>query len=153
MFAERGGAWERLDDQGQATGDGQFVVFNHPGGTVAAGVNTRFANTDRASESSERGSTRSNRDDPVQLDANTTPSRFGTSGPLMKTLPFVHDSRRWMAGGFVASWPAIMPAGEIDPSIVRIQVRLGRRGTSVTATPDEFRSTGSEPVARSIDCH
>ena len=34
LFAERSGAWERLDDQGQATNDGQFVAFRHPGGAV-----------------------------------------------------------------------------------------------------------------------
>jgi hypothetical protein len=42
LFIERAGAWEKIEDEGHATADGQFVAFNHPGGTVAAGVNTRF---------------------------------------------------------------------------------------------------------------
>jgi hypothetical protein len=42
MFIERAGAWEKPEDEGHATEDGQFVAFIHSGGTVAAGVNTRF---------------------------------------------------------------------------------------------------------------
>jgi hypothetical protein len=42
LFAESGSGWEPLEDQGQATADGQFVAFRHPGGTVAAGVATRL---------------------------------------------------------------------------------------------------------------
>jgi hypothetical protein len=45
LFAERGGTWEWLDDQGQATADGQFVAFSHPGGSVAAGVDTIIEST------------------------------------------------------------------------------------------------------------
>ncbi len=42
LFADRGGSWERLEDQGYATADGQFVGFRHAGGSVAAGVTSRF---------------------------------------------------------------------------------------------------------------
>jgi len=42
LFAQRDGVWRELEQAGRATVDGQFVGFIHPGGTVAAGIQTDF---------------------------------------------------------------------------------------------------------------
>jgi hypothetical protein len=134
LFMERDGGWEPIEQRGEATADGQYIRFSHPGGRIAAGLSPN-------------------------LQPSTRPVRTGTPTPLPPN-PSIGIPTPVIVGGEFVTAPTLVPTPtptRIPPTPTRPPApKLSVTITGITVVRSVYfvfwdvtvKNTGNAPAER-----